>query len=610
MRYRPLFRTTGTHMTARRSVVVQNPDKERCPSIFKAGLFLFRSGSALVGLISLFLWLRAAISDDSPPSMAIRLVDVAKEAGVTVLNIHGGEAKDYIVEVNGNGAAFFDYDNDGHMDILIVNGSTLRNLKKGGDPMVTLYRNMGNGKFTDVTSRSGMHRKGWGMGVCVADYDNDGHQDVYITTYGPNVLYRNNGDGTFTDVTEKAGVGDPRWGTGCAFGDYDRDGYVDLYVANYAFFDEKKSPKAGSNVRCRMRETNAVCGPLMHPAEPDVLYRNNGAGTFTDVTQKAGIVDHDGHGFGVLFSDLDNDGWPDIYIANDESANFFFRNNRDGSFSEIGLQAGVALSGEGKAQGSMGVDAGDYMNNGHFAVFVTNYSNEYNALYRNNEDGTFTDVSLSSGAAPLRKQTYVGWGTGFVDLDNDGRLDLFIANGNIYPQADSSGSGTKYHQPKQVFKNLGNGRFRELTKEIGGGLLIERSSRGVAFGDYDNDGDLDILVINLNGRPTLLRNEGGNRNHWATFKLVGTKSNRDAIGARVTAKIGGGMQAAEVRSGGSYISHNDMRVHFGLGDATRIDALEVRWPGGLIESFKDLTADRFYVITEGRGVGEAKAPPR
>lgn len=569
------------------------------------------SGFVLLILVSVFVCLRAATPEDPPVerSMPIRLVDVAKEAGVNVLNIHGGEGKDYIIEVNGNGAAFFDYDNDGYLDILIVNGSTLQNLKKGGDPMVTLYRNMGNGTFTDVTAQSGMNKKGWGMGVCVADYDNDGRQDVYITAYGPNVLYRSNGDGTFTDVTEKAGVGDPRWSTGCAFGDYDRDGYVDLYVANYVVFDEKKSPKRGSS-NCRVRRgINLVCGPTGMPGVPDTLYRNNGDGTFTDVTQKAGIQDPGKYGFGVLFSDLDNDGWPDIYVAHDLNPNFFFRNNRDGTFSEIGLRAGVALSGDGRPQGSMGVDIGDYNNDGHFDIFVTNFSHDYNTLYQNNKDGTFTDVSLSSGLGQ-RFQPYVGWGTAFVDLDNDGLLDVFIANGHVLPQADSLGLGEKYHQPKQVFKNLGNGRFREVTREIGGGLLLERSSRGAAFGDYDNDGDLDILVVNLNGRPTLLRNEGGNRNHWITLKLVGTKSNRDAIGARVTAKIGGGMQAAEVRSGGSYISHNDMRVHFGLGDATRIDALEVRWPSGLIESFKDLTADRFYVITEGRGVGEAKAPPR
>ncbi len=560
-------------------------------------------------IVFLFFGATFAIAGEpaGQPSMPIRLIDVAAEAGVTLLNITGEHTKDYIVEVNGNGAAFFDYDNDGDMDILIVNGSTLEHFKHGGDQIVILYRNEGNGKFTDVTARSGLNKKGWGMGVCVADYDNDGFQDVYITAYGPNVLFRNNGNGTFTDVTERAGVGDAHWSTGCAFGDYNRDGYVDLYVANYLTFDEKTIPKRGTSSLCQFRGIDVMCGPKGLPGEPDTLYRNNGDGTFTDVTQQAGIRDPGYYGFGVIFSDLDNDGWPDIYVANDSTPNFLFRNNQDGTFSELGLFAGVALSEDGREQAGMGVDVGDYNNDGHFDIYVTHFSHDYNTLYRNNGDKTFSDMTFPAGLGEL-SGPYLGWGTGFVDLDNDCLLDIFVANGHVYPEIDHFALGTKFLQRKQLFQNLRNGRFREVTGEIGGGLLLEKSSRGAAFGDYDNDGDLDILVINLNDRPTLLRNEGGNSKHWFTLRLVGTKSNRDAIGARVTVKAGDRVQMAEVRSGGSYLSHNDSRVHFGLGDTTRIDHLEVRWPSGLVETFeKNLQVDQFFLVTEGQGVTSVKA---
>ncbi len=554
-------------------------------------------------LLFLIFGVLGMMSKDSSvlPSMAIRLVDVAKKAGVTVMNICGGRTKDYILEVNGNGAAFFDYNNDGYMDILIVNGSTLENLKHGGDQMVTLYRNNGNGTFTDFTEQSGLIKKGWGMGVCVADYDNDGYEDVYITAYGPNVLFHNNGNGTFTDVTARAGVGDPHWSTGCAFGDYDRDGFVDLYVANYLTFDEKTVPKRGSSPLCQYMGIDVMCGPRGLPGEPDTLYHNNGDGTFTDVTQRAGIRDPGYYGFGVVFCDFDNDGWPDIYVANDSTPHFLFHNNRDGTFSEVGLFAGVALGGQGQAQAGMGVDVGDYNNSGYFSILVTNFSHDYKTLYQNNGDETFTDVSYPAG---LGESTlpYLGWGTGFVDLDNDGLLDIFIANGHVYPEVDRYNIGTKFLERKQLYQNLGNGRFREVTEEVGGDLLLEKSSRGVAFGDYDNDGNIDILIVNLNDRPTLLHNEPRNRNHWLTLKLVGTKSNRDAIGARVTIEAGHRRQIAEVRSGGSYLSHNDSRVHFGLGDEIRIKRLEVRWPTGLVQNFENIQADQFLVLTEGQSI--------
>jgi enediyne biosynthesis protein E4 len=530
----------------------------------------------------------------------IRLVDVAEQAGITLLNICGGASKDYIVEVNGNGAAFFDYDNDGDVDVLIVNGSTLPNMKQGGDQMIALFRNDGKGHFADVTRASGLSARGWGMGTCIADYDNDGFQDAYVTAFGPNVLVHNNGDGTFTDVTARAGVGDPRWSTNCAFGDYDRDGDLDLYVANYLAFSELTVPKRGTSSNCKYLGIDVMCGPRDLVGESDVLYRNNGDGTFTDVTRSAGIVDPGNYGFGVLFSDLDGDGWPDIFVANDSVSNSLFRNNRDGTFSEIGLPSGLALSGDGKAQASMGADAADYDGDGRLDVFVTNFSHDYNTLYQNSADGFFSDVSYKAGlAAP--SLPFLGWGAGFADFDNDGLLDIFVANGHVYPQIDQFAVGTKYLQRKQLFKNLGTGRFRDVSDEVAGGLLIEKSSRGAAFGDIDNDGDIDVLVINMNDRPTLLRNDTTAGNSWITLKLVAKSGNRDAIGARVSLEQEGRIQVSEIRSGGSYLSHNDRRVHFGLGGRTNVPPVKVRWPDGAVEWFDHLAPNAIHVIRQGHG---------
>jgi hypothetical protein len=531
---------------------------------------------------------------------AIRFTDVAAEAGLDLLNVSGGPAKDYIVDANGNGAAFFDYDNDDDLDALIVNGSTREQYAKGGDQMVALYRNDGRGRFTDVTAAAGLTRRGWGSGTCVADYDNDGFRDLYVTAFGADALWRNAGNGTFTDVTRRAGVEDTRWTTGCAFGDYDRDGDLDLYVANYVRFDDKTIPGRGTTGNCRFMATDVFCGPTRLPGEPDVLYRNNGDGTFTDVTARTGAVDPGYYGFGVLFTDLNDDAWPDIYVANDSVPNLLFRNRGDGTFVEDALPAGVAVSGDGRAQAGMGVDAGDWNGDGLPDLVVTNFSHDHNTLYQNGPVGLFTDASYAAGLAATAGP-YLGWGVGFVDVDLDGRLDVFIANGHVYPQVDKSGLGTTYLQRKQLFHNAG-ARLRHVTMEVGGGLLLEKSSRGAAFGDYDNDGDRDVLVVNMNDRPTLLRNDTTASNHWIAIRLVGTKSNRDGIGAKVTVQAGNQRQRSEVRGDGSYMSHSDVRAHFGLGKATRVDRVEIRWPSGLVETATSLAADRFYIAREGSGI--------
>ncbi|MBI3405317.1 MAG: CRTAC1 family protein [Acidobacteria bacterium] len=562
-------------------------------------LYPFRS-FLLIGFVfaaTLAVIRHASSQEKSPPQFTPRFVDVSAQAGVTLKNLSGSPKKDFLLEVAGNGAAWIDFDNDGLLDLLIVNGSRIENIDRGGDPMLALYHNLGNGKFADVTATAGLTRKGWGMGVCVADIDNDGFDDFFVTAYGKVALYRNNGNGTFSDITEKSGIRESGWSTGCAFGDYDRDGFVDLYVANYVAMDVKKTPTPGVSSFCQYMGMNVLCGPRGLPGGVDHLYHNSGNGTFTDVSEKAGIRDPGYYGFGVLFTDFDNDGWPDIYVANDSTPNFLFHNNHDGTFTEIGMQAGVALSEEGRPQAGMGVDAGDYDGDGWLDIFVTNFSQDTSTLYRNHGDGTFSVETYRAGLGES-SLPYLKWGTGLVDFDNDGWLDLFVANGHIYPQVDSYPVGSRFLEPSQLFQNLGNGRFREVSAKALAGLP-DRSSRGVAFGDFDNDGAVDLAVVNLDDRPFLLRNVIGNKNHWLSLKLVGVKSNRDAIGAHVTLEVGGRKHIAEVRSGGSYISHNDFRVHFGLGSVERAARLEVRWPNGLVQKFENISSNQFLKLTEG-----------
>ncbi len=558
-----------------------------------------------MALVVLAESLLLAAQEPLPPLMAIRFADVGAKAGLSVLNLCGGARKDYLVEIACGGAAFLDYDNDGDQDVVIVNGSTFPSFHRGGDPLLTLYANNGKGKFADVTARARLASKGWGMGVCAADYDNDGFEDFYVTAYGPNVLFHNQGDGTFADVTARARVGDARWSTGCAFGDYDRDGWVDLYVANYVREDDRTTPTHTSF--CQYMGMEVLCGPRGLPGEADVLYRNNGDGTFTDVTEAAGLHDPGHYGFGVLFTDLDNDGWPDIYVANDSNPNFLFRNQRDGSFREVALEAGAALSEEGRAQAGMGVEAGDYNHDGWLDLIVANFSQDYNTLYQNNGDGTFRDVSSGAGLVES-SLPYLAWGIAFADLDNDGWLDLVVANGHIYPEIDHFPLGSTFLERNLLYQNLGNGRFREVGQALGGPFHVAKSSRGLAVSDYDNDGDLDLLIIELNDRPTLLRNQGGNRRPWVTLRLRGTRSNRDALGARVRLTAAGRTQTAEVRSGGSYLSQHDKRLHFGLGEARQVDRLEVRWPSGQVEVFEKLPANQFFLLTEGQGIAPEPLP--
>lgn len=537
----------------------------------------------------------APIENDS-----VRYVDVAAKAGLTARNVCGNPVrKNYALEVTGNGCAFFDFDRDGFMDILLVNGSTIEGFQKGGDPLCFLYRNDGKEHFLDVTSRAGLIRRGWGMGVSIADVDNDGWEDIYLTGFGSNVLYRNSGDGVFRDITQKAGVADGGWSTGSAFADYDGDGFVDLFVVHYLKLDLNRLPKHGSSPYCRYRGIPVHCGPKGLEGETNRLYHNNGNGTFTDVSSKAGISqDKRYYGFSAIWTDYDDDGRPDVFVANDSTPNLLFRNKGDGTFSEVALATGVAVSEDGREQAGMGADVGDYDGDGRLDIFVTNFSDDYDTLYRQDPAGVFSDISTRAGIGTAT-WNQLAWGTGFLDYDNDGLVDIFCANGHIYPEVDKYDFGTRYRQRSLILRNLGNGTFRALQEKGGPGLLVEKSSRGAALGDYDNDGDTDILIVNINDTPTLLENRGGDSLSWIGFLTQGTRSNRSGIGSRIRVRAGPRLWTNEVRSGGSYISQHDRRVRFGLGKAEKIDSLEIRWPDGQVQQFENLAAKKYYLLQQG-----------
>lgn len=537
----------------------------------------------------------------------VSFVDITHAAGILFQHNSAPENK-YIVESMSGGVALFDYDNDGHLDIYFTNALTIDTANSPRSARSALYRNNGDGTFTEVTEKSGVGYPGWAMGVVAADFDGDGYQDLYVTCLGPNHLYRNQGNGTFTDVTAQAGVDDPRWSAGAAFGDYDNDGALDLFVSNYVDFKLESLPEFGKGKFCQYRGVPVQCGPRGLPGAGDSLFRSNGNGTFTDVTQNAGVADPDGrYGMGVVWTDVDNDGWMDLFVANDSGPNFLYHNNRNGTFTDMGFLAGVAVGEDGNEQGSMGVALGDYLHTARVAIFVTNFADEYNTLYRHDGGLNYSDVSFASKLATI-SFPYVGWGTAFFDFDNDGWQDLMAVNGHVYPQVDHIPVGSSYAQRILLFHNDGNGTFSEVAAESGEALMARYVSRGAAFGDIDSDGDIDVVSNNLTGKPLILRNDGGNRNNWIRIKTVTKGPNRDALGAKVKVVAGDLVQWDEVRSGGSYLSASDLRLHYGLGTRTRVDLIEIHWPGGKVETVRDVPANHFLVIEEGKGLIKQTLP--
>jgi hypothetical protein len=542
--------------------------------------------------------------------LGVSFVEVAPEAGLVGQTIYGGEFKNkYLLETTGCGLAFYDYDDDGWIDLFLVNGWRLEGFPKDQEPHCRLFKNNRDGTFTDVSLGSGLeHKTGWGQACCVGDYNNDGIDDLFVTYYGQNALFRNNGNGTFTDVTAQAGLIQPgpkiRWNTGCTFVDYDRDGHLDLFVANYVDFDLKTAPLPEDGP-CTYKGILVACGPPGLPGGKNILYHNEGDGTFVDVSQKSGMWTAIGtYGLSVAASDLDGDGWPDIYVANDSAPATLYQNQKDGTFRDIAIEAGAALSAEAKPQAGMGVSIGDYDRDGKFDVVKTNFAGDTDSLYTNIGDGNFEDRTYPGGLGVNTR--LLGWGVGFFDMDNDGWPDILMSNGHVYPEVDNSKTDLKYAEHKYLYRNLRNGRFEEVTDKGGPGILEKAPARGCAFGDYDNDGDIDIVVNCINAPPQLLRCDSTLNRNWIKVKLVGKKSNRSGIGSRVTVTATTSsdgtrplVQMDELRSGGSYFSQNDLRLHFGLDQAKQVDLVEVRWLSGQIDQFRNLDANRLYVLQEG-----------
>jgi len=546
-----------------------------------------------------------AQTDAEKNPFPVTFTDIAKQAGLTEASIYGGiDSKKYIIETNGCGVAFFDYDNDGWTDVFVMSGTRLEGFPKGKEPTNHLYRNNKNATFTDVTEKANLRRSGWASSVTVGDYDNDGFEDLFLTYYGTNVLYRNRGNGSFEDVTTKAGfpTSGVRWGSGATFIDYDRDGKLDLFIANYLKFDVANAPEPGKGGNCVWKGIPVNCGPKGLPTDTNLLYRNNGDGTFTDVSEKSGIAKVTGrYSMTAIVTDFNNDGWQDIYVACDSTSSTLYRNNKDGTFTDVSLETGTAYNEDGNAQAGMGVTIGDYDNNGFPDIFKTHFADDLPILYRNSGREFYEDASRLAGFDHTR---YVQWGTGFADFDNDGLQDILTVTGNVYPEVEKYFKEYPHRSPRLLYQNLGNSRFKDVSNISGTGITEPKSSRGCAFGDFDNDGDVDVLVMNMNEPPLLLRNDLKSSNNWLKIKLVGTKSNRDGIGSRVIVKIGERVQMQELTAQTSYYSVNDSRLNFGLGAAKQADSVEIRWASGQTETIKNVAVNKMVTIKEGSGISK------
>lgn len=541
------------------------------------------------------------------PPIEVNFEDLAVKAGLTAVNVFGSESrKKYILETTGNGVAVFDFDNDGRLDLFMPNGSRLEGFPEGAEPTNHLYRNLGGLRFQEVTDQAGLRRSGWAQGACVGDYDNDGFRDLFVTYYGHSVLYHNNGDGTFSDVTEKAGLWskDVRWDTGCSFVDYDLDGRLDLVVSGYVEFDLHQVGAPGTDSNCLWKGLPVMCGPRGLPSGRTLLFHNEGGGRFNDVTTSSGFGARTGcYGFTVITSDFDNDGYPDIYVACDSSASLLYRNRRNGTFEEVGIMTGVALNEDGHEQAGMGVDIADYDEDEFSDIVKTNFSEDTPNLYHNNGDGTFTDTIWTSGLGLNTR--YLGWGVHFMDVDHDGRKDLLMVNGHVYPEVDQAKMAVRYRQPRLLYWNVGKGQFIDISQGSGPAIQEAWSSRGSAVGDLDDDGALEVVINNMNARPSLLKNFGKKKN-WLLTKCVGVRCNRDAIGARVYVYAGDRRLSGEVRCSSGFISQSDTRLHFGLGDDPRYERIEVQWPGGAREEFPGDTVNRIVVLKQGNGKSIAR----